>query len=124
MFVCVLAAFLLNVGLVSMFAFLIIIRPHPVWDPQYTIPIIGMLLGNCINAVALSMNAFITSLVEQSQEVELFLSFGATPEEASARLTREAVRVGAMPMLNSMAVIGLISVPGMMTGQVRRIRFE
>jgi len=118
MFSCILASFLGNVGLVSMFAFGVIIRPHPPWDPQYVIPIVGMLLGNCINAVALSMNAIITSLVEQSQEIELLLSFGASPEEASARLMREAVRVGAMPMLNSMAVIGLISIPGMMTGQI------
>lgn len=118
MFSCILASFLANVGLVSVFAFCIIIRPHPLWDPQYVIPIVGMLLGNCINAVALSMNAIITSLVEQAVEVELLLSFGASPEEASARLMCEAVRVGAMPMLNSMAVIGLISIPGMMTGQI------
>lgn len=116
---CILAAFLLNVGVVSLFSFGIIIRPSPLWDPQYVIPIVGMLLGNCINAVALSMNAIITSLVEQSQEIELFLSFGASPEEASARQMREAVRVGAMPMLNSMAVIGLISIPGMMTGMYK-----
>jgi ABC-type iron transport system FetAB ATPase subunit len=64
------------------------------------------------------MNAILTSLVEQSQEIELYLSFGGSPEEASARLMREAVRVGAMPMLNNMAVIGLISIPGMMTGQI------
>ena len=112
MFPCILAAFLLNIGLVSIFAFGIIIRPRPLWDPQYVIPIVGMLLGNCINAVALSVNAIVTSFVEQSQEIELLLSFGASPGEASAGLTREAVRVGAMPMLNSMAVIGLISIPG------------
>ena len=118
MFTSVLAAFILNVGLVSIFAFGIIIQPSPLWDPQYVIPIVGMLLGNCINAVGLSTNAIMTSLVEQSHEIEFFLSFGASPEEASSRLIREAVRVGAMPMLNNMAVIGLISIPGMMTGQV------
>lgn len=56
--------------------------------------------------------------MEQSTEIELYLCFGATPHEASARIMREAVRVGAMPQLNSMAVIGLISIPGMMTGQI------
>jgi putative ABC transport system permease protein len=118
MFSCVLAAFLLNIGLVSLFSFGLIIRPKPLWNPQYVIPIVGMLLGNCISGVALSMNAILTSLVEQSQEIELYLSFGGSPEEASSRLMREAVRVGAMPMLNNMAVIGLISIPGMMTGQI------
>jgi putative ABC transport system permease protein len=117
-FSCILTAFLVNIGIVSLFAFGLIIRPRPLWNPQYVIPIVGMLLGNCINGVALSMNAVLTSLVEQSQEIELYLSFGASAEEASSRLLREAVRVGAMPMLNSMAVIGLISIPGMMTGQI------
>jgi ABC-type iron transport system FetAB permease component len=87
---------------------------------QYWIEICsqGMLLGNCINGVSLSLNFFLTSLVESSREVELFLSFGASSYEASARLTREAVRTGAMPQLNSMAVIGIISIPGMMTGEL------
>lgn len=118
MFSCILAAFLVNIGLVSLFSFGLIIRPRPLWNPQYVIPIVGMLLGNCISGVALSMNAILTSLVEQSQEIELYLSFGGSAKEASSRLLREAVRVGAMPMLNSMAVIGLISIPGMMTGQI------
>ncbi|GBG26772.1 ABC transporter ATP-binding protein [Hondaea fermentalgiana] len=117
-FLCVLAAILSNVVLVSLFAFAIIIRPTPVYDPQYVIPICGMLLGNCINGIALSLNALLTSFVEQQPEIELYLSFGATKYEACSRLLREAVRTGTMPTLNSMAVIGLISIPGMMTGQV------
>lgn len=87
-------------------------------DPQYVIPIVGMLLGNCINGISLAMNAILTSLVESSREIELLLSFGANSYEATARLFREAVRTGAMPQLNSMAIIGIISIPGMMTGQI------
>lgn len=112
MFPCVLASLLINVTLVSLFTFLIIIRPTPVWDPQYVIPIVGMLLGNCINGIALSLNAAISALVEQNREVELYLSFGATAFEASSRLMREAVRTGAVPMLNTLSVIGIISIPG------------
>ncbi|KAL3917179.1 MAG: hypothetical protein SGILL_004835, partial [Bacillariaceae sp.] len=92
--------------------------PNPRWDPQYVIPIVGMLLGNCINGVSLAMNAILTSLVESSREIELLLSFGANSYEATARLFREAVRTGAMPQLNGMAIIGIISIPGMMTGQI------
>lgn len=113
---CVLAAFILNVGVVAVFAFGVIIQPDPVWNPQYVIPIAGMLLGNCISGVGLASNALLTDLVEHSTEVELFLSFGAQANEASSRLVREAVRVGTMPMLNSMRVIGIIAIPGMMTG--------
>lgn len=115
---CVLSAIVINIGLISVIAFGGILRPTPVWNPQYVIPIIGMLLGNCINGVALSTNATLSALKEHANEIETYLCFGASPQEASARLLREAVRVGAMPGLNSMAVIGIISIPGMMTGQI------
>lgn len=117
MFECVLTAIGTNVTLVSVFAFGAIIPPTPVWNPQYVIPIVGMLLGNCINGASLALNTVLTSLKEQSAEIELFMSFGASPLEASDRMVVESVRIGAMPMLNSMAVIGLISIPGMMTGK-------
>jgi len=108
----------INVVVVALFAFYVVIKPDPRWDPQYVIPIVGMLLGNCINGISLALNSLFTSLVECSREVELLLSFGATSYEATARLVQEAVRNGTMPQLNSMAIIGLISIPGMMTGQI------
>eukprot|EP00977_Amphora_coffeiformis_P005321 scaffold1139_cov174-Amphora_coffeaeformis.AAC.6 len=114
----ILFAFMVTILLISILSFGLIIRPTPVWEPQYVIPIVGMLLGNGVNGVSLAVNSLLTGLVEQSAEIELFLSFGANSQEASTRLTQEAVRVGAMPTLNSMSVIGLISIPGMMTGQI------
>ena len=71
-----------------------------------------MLLGNCINGVALAFNSILTSLMESSREIELMLSFGANKYESTERLFREALRSGAMPQLNGMAIIGLISIPG------------
>ena len=71
-----------------------------------------MLLGNCINGISLALNSLFTSIVECSREVELLLSFGANKYEASSRLVREAVRSASIPQLNSMAIIGLISIPG------------
>jgi putative ABC transport system permease protein len=115
---CVFAALLVNVGVVSIFAFGVIIRPSPMYNPHYVIPIVGMLLGNCISGVSLSLNNMLNGIQEQGSEIEVFLAFGANSVEASSRVVREAVRVGAMPMLNSMAVIGIISIPGMMTGQI------
>lgn len=118
MFWYVVAILFVNVVWVSIFAFAIILQPTPMWDPQYVIPIVGMLLGNCINGISLSLNAMTTSLVESSREIELLLSFGATSYEATFRLLKEAARTGTMPQLNGMAIIGLISIPGMMTGQI------
>ena len=118
MTVSILMAFCVNVCLLSLFAFGLVIQPVPLWDPQYVIPVVGMLLGNCVNGISLANNSFLTALVEQSNELEVYLCFGANSAEASSRLTRQAAQVGAMPTINSMMVIGLISIPGMMTGQI------
>lgn len=118
MFGYVLGSILFNVTLVALFAFPIILDPSPVWDPQYVIPIVGMLLGNCINGISLSLNSMLTGLVDCAAEIELMLAFGASPYEASSRLLKESIRTGTMPTLNSMAIIGIISIPGMMTGQI------
>ena len=119
MFGFVLVALLVNVGAISIFAFGLTIKPQPVvWEPQYVIPITGMILGNCINGISLSLNSLLTALVENQHEVDLLLAFGADATEASSRIVREAVRTGTMPMLNGMAVIGIVSIPGMMTGQI------
>ena len=117
-FPCILVSFLINVGWISIFAFGFILRPQPLWAPKYVIPISGMLLGNCINGISLALNSILTGLKENATEIELLLSFGATIYEATAHLLREAVRVGAMPLINNMSVIGIISLPGMMTGQI------
>ena len=71
-----------------------------------------------MNGVSLALNSVLISFVESTREIELLLSFGANSYEATARIFREAVRAGAMPQLNGMAIIGLISIPGMMTGQI------
>jgi putative ABC transport system permease protein len=113
-FLMVLVPMTLTIVGVSAFAFGVVLRPKPLWDPQYVIPIVGMLLGNCINGVSLALNSILTSLMESSREIELLLSFGANSYEASSRLCRDAVRTGSMPQLNGMAIIGIISIPGIL----------
>lgn len=76
-------------------------------------------MGNCINGVSLAVKTFSTQLNEGGQrEIELCLSFGATGWESVERLAKEAISTGVTPMINSLNVIGLISIPGMMTGQI------
>ena len=100
MFWCVLAILMANVSAVAIFTFGLLLNLHPLWDPQYVIPIIGMLLGNSTDGVALSMNSLLSGVVESSREIELLLSFGATPNEASQRIVREAIRTGSVPRIN------------------------
>ena len=117
-FLGVLGCLLTSVATVASFAFVGLIRPYPLYNPQYVIPIVGMLLGNSMNGISLTLNHLTSSIVEQQREINLYLSFGATAKEAISRILREAVRSGTTPLLNNLAVIGLVSIPGMMTGQI------
>lgn len=103
---------------VLMFAMVLVIGVEPWWSPRYIIPILGMILGNSLTGVSLGLDRFVGGLADQRAEVELMLSHGATRSEAVRRLRAEAVRVGMIPIVNSMMIVGTVSLPGMMTGQI------
>ncbi|MBW4653927.1 MAG: iron export ABC transporter permease subunit FetB [Kaiparowitsia implicata GSE-PSE-MK54-09C] len=105
-------------ALVTGFATVGIIRVQPWYDPQYLIPLLGMVLGNTLNGISLGLDRFMEGLVAQRDQVETLLALGATRWEAAHQTVREAIRVGMIPTINSMMVMGLVSLPGMMTGQI------
>lgn len=109
---------LVAAGLVTQASIHGIIRVSPWYDPQYLIPMLGMVLGNILNGISLGLDRFLEGLVTQRAEIEMLLAHGATRWEASHRQVREAIRTGMIPMTNSMMVMGLVSLPGMMTGQI------
>ena len=104
--------------LVTTFALLTALRPSPWYDPRYAIPLLGMILGNCMTGIALGLDTLTTGLVNRRASVEAQLMLGATRWEAAAPVTRDALRSALMPTINSMAATGLVSLPGMMTGQI------
>ena len=115
------------VGAVSMFissfviavlALTVIVGPDPWYHPQYTIPIMGMLLGNTMNGVSLSLDRLIDTLAREREHVEARLLLGQSWRLASRDYRRAALRSGLMPVVNAMAAAGLVSLPGMMTGQI------
>jgi len=95
-----------------------IIRVEPWYLPQYAIPLLGMILGNALTGISLGLDRFAEALVQGNDQVELYLSLGGTRWEAALPAIRQAVRTGMIPILNSMTVVGLVSLPGMMTGQL------
>ncbi|PSN80300.1 iron export ABC transporter permease subunit FetB [filamentous cyanobacterium CCP4] len=105
-------------ALVTGFAMVGIIRVQPWYDPQYLIPLLGMVLGNTLNGISLGLDRFVEGLVVQRDQVETLLALGATRWEAAHAQVRNAIRVGMIPTINSMMVMGLVSLPGMMTGQI------
>jgi putative ABC transport system permease protein len=103
---------------VTVFALMTTLRPNPWYDPRYAIPLLGMILGNCMTGIALGLNTLTTSLASRRASVEAQLMLGASRQTATAPVTREALRSALIPVINSMAATGVVSLPGMMTGQI------
>lgn len=96
----------------------LIISPDPWYSARIVIPIFGMILGNSMNGIALSLDRLYSETRSRSAEIEAMLTFGATPWEAIRSSVQEAIRAGMTPTINSLMVVGLVSLPGMMTGQI------
>lgn len=96
----------------------LIISPDPWYSAQIAIPIFGMILGNSMNGIALSLDRLYLEARARASEIEAMLTFGATPWEAIQTSVREAIGAGMTPTINSLMVVGLVSLPGMMTGQI------
>jgi putative ABC transport system permease protein len=96
----------------------VVVGVEPWYEPQYVIPLLGMILGNSLTGISLCLDRFMDHLVVRSAEVELRIAFGATRREALEAPLRDAVRTGMIPIINSMAAAGIVSLPGMMTGQI------
>jgi putative ABC transport system permease protein len=103
---------------VTLITLLVILRPEPWYQPQYAIPLLGMMLGNTMNGVALGLERLTSSVHQQRGAIEARLIQGHTWREAISVIRRDSMRIGMVPMLNAMAAAGVVSLPGMMTGQI------
>ena len=104
--------------LVTVMALTTQIRPEPWFDPQYAIPVLGMILGNSMTGIALGLNTLTSGVARDRVAIEAQLCLGATRWQACGPIARASIRNGMMPMINAMAAAGLVSLPGMMTGQI------
>ena len=111
-------AMFLSSFVVALFALVVILGNQPWYVPQYAIPLVGMLLGNCMNGVSLGMNQITQGMHRDQAKIEAKLLLGWSGIRASKDHRREAMQMGMTPILNAMAGAGLVSLPGMMTGQI------
>ncbi|MDH3839296.1 MAG: ABC transporter permease [Chromatiales bacterium] len=95
-----------------------VFQPDPWFQPRFAVPILGMVLGNCMTGVAIALNQFLTQARQGRRGVEAMLALGYERDEALAPLRRPAARAGMIPIINSMAAAGVVFLPGMMTGQI------
>jgi putative ABC transport system permease protein len=103
---------------VTVFALTTQIRPEPWYDARVALPLMGMILGNTMTGVALGVDRLLTGAVDARVSIEARLALGHDRAEAMGGIVREALRTGLVPTVNSMSAIGIVFIPGMMTGQL------
>lgn len=103
---------------VTVLALSVVIGPDPWYTPQYAIPLLGMMLGNTMTGVSLALDRLNESVWRQRAVIENRLMLGQTWKQALEDIRRDAMRSGMMPSINAMAAAGIVSLPGMMTGQI------
>lgn len=100
------------------YTLILIIQPKTWYEPQYLISLTGLVLGNTMNSASLAGERLASNIKNNRLEIETFLSLGATPLQAIKNYRKQAIRVSLIPTLNNMMVMGLVSLPGIFTGQI------
>jgi len=113
-FVTMLVSYL-ALNIISLGVFL---RADSWYAPEIFITIGGMIVGNSMNAVAVSLDRFFADLKNRREELEQNLLFGMKVKDAMNDLVRDAIKAGMSPSINNLAGVGLVFIPGMMTGQI------
>ena len=97
---------------------ILVIHPQTWYEPQYLIPLTGIVLGNAMNGAAIAGERLVSTIKASHLEIETHLSLGATPQQAVAQYRKDAIRAGLIPTLNQMMVVGVVTLPGIITGQI------
>jgi len=111
-------AIFIGTALTLSYTTLLVLRPETWYDPQYLIPLAGIVLGNAMNGAAIAGERLARTIQTSQLEIETHLSLGATPKQAIARYQKDAVKAGLIPTINAMMVVGIVTLPGIITGQL------
>ncbi|MHB1405245.1 MAG: ABC transporter permease [Desulfitobacteriaceae bacterium] len=102
----------------TLYFILVVINIAPWYEPRYFIPIAGMLIGNAMTGISLGVSRLVDGMHSQKHLVETTLMLGATPKMASRNIINNTYDAAIMPTINSMVGMGIVFLPGMMTGQI------
>ena len=103
---------------ITLLTLTVIIEVDPWYTPQYAIPLLGMMLGNTMTGIAVGLDRLTQSTWQQRAIIEARLILGQSWNQAIGSMRRDSIRSGMIPMINAMAAAGIVSLPGMMTGQI------
>ncbi|HIK55839.1 MAG TPA: iron export ABC transporter permease subunit FetB [Synechococcales cyanobacterium M55_K2018_004] len=112
------SAIFLSTLLTLTYVQLLVVQSDPWYEPQYLIPLAGIVLGNAMNAAAIAGERFVSTLKTSRLDLETHLCLGASPRQAVQQLRREAIQASLIPILNQMLVVGVVTLPGIITGQI------
>jgi putative ABC transport system permease protein len=96
----------------------LILSTEPWYYPYAMIPISGMIIGNALNSATLTVNRFVSEITHRENEIEMYLSLGAPVKSAVHDSFMESVRAALIPNINGLMMVGLVQLPGIMTGQI------
>jgi putative ABC transport system permease protein len=118
MFLIFLGTMILTTFVILASILVFIMEVKPWYFPYAMIPIAGMIIGNATNSTSLSINRFVGELRHRQDEIETLLSLGAPPREAIIDAYRDSLKAALIPNINGMMMVGLVQIPGVMTGQI------
>lgn len=96
----------------------VVVRLSPWYDPQYVIPIAGMIIGNSMTGISLGVTRLVDGMYTERHLIESALMLGATPKMSVKKIINNALDSAILPTINSMVGMGIVFLPGMMTGQI------
>lgn len=97
---------------------LVVINLSPWYEPRYFIPLTGMLIGNSMTGISLGVSRLVDGIHKEKHLIESALMLGATPKMATKEIVDKAFDSAILPTINSMVGMGIVFLPGMMTGQI------
>lgn len=112
------SSLLIGCGGVTFLFCTLVVHYSPWYDPRYLIPLAGMIIGNSMNGASLAAERLASEMRERRDEIETALCLGASGRQACEPALKNAFRAAIMPTVNTMAAMGIVSLPGMMTGQI------
>ncbi len=105
-------------GVFLLIFFILAVVREDIFNPQYAIPIAGMVMGNTMTGVTLAVKTFSESLVGQRARIEALTSAGAKCSTILLPFVRKSLETAMLPTINNMVGMGIVALPGMMTGQI------
>ncbi len=117
-FVYIFISMLIPLSFLVFFFNIFLVGAKPIWEAKYLIPISGMVLGNCLKGSIISINHFMNHFRERHDEYLYLLSLGGNRVEVLKPYIKKSIDAVLGPTIADLATIGLVSLPGMMTGQI------